>query len=170
MSRRAATALLTATVLATTLAVALAACSAGPSASPSATTTRSSTASASPTGSSGASAAPTDAAPSEPADPTDEAPTEPDLPPTDPGPAIGADGTVQSYDPAAVASVCIPQVQTVYAEGSVAPDPLRSWRIDAANVAVEWSLATPDTSLTVICVITGPFAAPEFVYVTVGDL
>ncbi|WP_375385524.1 hypothetical protein [uncultured Microbacterium sp.] len=170
MSRRDPAVLLTATVLATTLAIS--GCAADPTASPSESASRPATASVSPS----ASTAPGGtAASTEPAAPDDGvadegASTEPDLPPTEPGPAIGADGTVQSYDPAAVASVCIPQVQTVFAEGSVAPDALRSWRIDAADVAVEWNLTTPDTDLAVICVITGAFAAPEFVYVTLGDL
>lgn len=164
------------------LALAVAGCTAQPSAdaSPSASAsvsgTRSGTPSASPsaTGSSGASASPTD----DPGNGDDsgdlgdgaEDPVAPELPATDPGPAVGSDGTVQGYDPAAVASVCIPQVQTVSAEATVAPDPTRSWRIDAANVAVEWSVTSPDETLAVVCVITGDFAAPQFVYVTLGDV
>lgn len=154
------------------------ACSATPSPEASGSASASVTMSAVPTASASPSpsGAPTDTAgPSD--DPEDSGdlgdgspdPVAPDLPATDPGPAIGADGTVQSYDPAAVATVCIPQVQTVSADATVSADPTRSWRLDAANVAVEWTLTSPDMTLAVVCVITGDFAAPEFVYVTLGD-
>ena len=171
MSRR--LAFLSAAALALTIAGCTAQPSADPSASRSAGTTRSASpaASASPGPSSATPADPADSAePADPEVPGDAATDIPDLPPTDPGPAVGSDGTVQGYDPAAVAAVCVPQVQSAYAEGTVSPDPSRSWRIDGANVAVEWSLTGPDADLTVICVIAGPLDAPEFAYVTLPDL